>query len=299
MDEKSNPIHFGQYLVTLGLASFLAWKYSGGQLNFYINERFFPLVLFAAIMLWLMAAVNLMYLLKPSESHTSQNKAWLPYGFGIIISSLPAIFALSGQSERLVSIAFMFIALCAFLLVQKRQGYSLAAAHPASILMLLLLALPVIIGVSAPAQPLSSSSLDNRGVSLTATFSSKEVSSQSFSVIEEDRTILDWIKLAGSARDTSAYTRQQANVIGFVYYDERLDDSQFMLSRFVVTCCAADAQAIGLPVETMQDIDLVDNTWVRVQGTLDKTNINGDTVPLIRAASVEIITAPEQPYLYP
>jgi uncharacterized membrane protein YcgQ (UPF0703/DUF1980 family) len=61
----------------------------------------------------------------------------------------------------------------------------------------------------------------------------------------------------------------------------------------------ADAMAVGLPVENIQSEDLADNTWIHVQGSLDTTNIDGESAPLIQPTNIEIIKAPEQPYLYP
>ena len=298
MDRRDDPLHFGRYIVTLGLSVFLAWKYSSGELHFYINERFFPLTLFAAILLWCLAAIHLTSSLSTSEHPVPKPKASWQYAAGVITSSLPVIMALFNRSASLIYGAFLLNAAGVFSLTRKKQRGEQPTAIR-SLVASLLLVFPVVIGLSSPAQPLSSTSLDDRGVSLTATFGNIKESSQSFEVIEDDRNILDWIKLAGSAADPSVYTGQQANVVGFVYHDDRLEEGQFMLSRFVITCCVADAQAIGLPVESTQSAELSDNTWVRVQGTLDKTIINGDTVPLIQAAAIETIAAPEQPYLYP
>jgi uncharacterized membrane protein YcgQ (UPF0703/DUF1980 family) len=38
---------------------------------------------------------------------------------------------------------------------------------------------------------------------------------------------------------------------------------------------------------------------VRVRGSVQAANLNGQPIPLITAESIEQVTEPEQPYLYP
>ncbi len=293
--KEKSPIS-GQYLVTLGLATFLAWKYSSDQLLYYINERFFPLTLLAIFFLWCIATI---YLLQPGlqgNSSPTRNPAILQQIIGLVTSSLPVISALFSQSALTASLTFSLSVLASFFLFKDR--IKLNITNTKSAIALLTLALPIVIGISAPAQPLSSGTLDNRGVSLTATFNGAE-SPQNFDQIEEERTILDWIKIVNSSDNPDVYMGQPVSVIGFVYHNENLSADQFMLIRFVVTCCTADAQAIGLPVQTDETMDLPDNTWMHIQGNLDNTIYNDNTVPLIIAESIEVIEVPQQPYLYP
>ena len=294
--KQKNRNRFGHYLVTLGLAVFLAGKLSNGKLNFYINERFFPLTIFAIITLWCMATFNLLSAIQPEKKAQTENKLDPRFVLAGLTSSLPILCSLVKLPNPVIYIVFIFCSIGSYIMVLRYVEQSQFTAKHIPPYALILLALPVLIGLSTPEQPLSSESLDTRGVSLTATFSSAQESNLAFDIIEDDRTILDWIKLSS---DSSTYIGQQANVVGFVYHDARLDNGQFMLSRFVITCCVADALAVGLPVNGMDRMDLPDNTWVHVKGTLDKTSIDGDTVPLIQATSIEIIEAPEQPYLYP
>jgi uncharacterized repeat protein (TIGR03943 family) len=157
----------------------------------------------------------------------------------------------------------------------------------------------LIIGGVAPETPLSSASLSTRGGSLNAPGSISQQSTDSLAVEQDDRTILDWVKLFNYESDPSAYIGENVNVIGFVYHDPRLTEGAFMVSRFIITCCVADAFAVGMTVDWPQDIQFEDNTWINVQGTLDDMQIGSQTVPLIHAAAIEPVSAPEQPYLYP
>jgi hypothetical protein len=48
--------------------------------------------------------------------------------------------------------------------------------------------------------------------------------------------------------DPAAFIGQEARLIGFVYRDDRFNGDEFMISRFVISCCAADAAPLGLVV---------------------------------------------------
>ena len=87
-------------------------------------------------------------------------------------------------------------------------------------------------------------------------------------------------------------------MIGFVYYDESLPENQFLVSRFVITCCAADSFALGIPVE-WNGSELKENDWVQVKGPVQVTEWNEQKMPLILAESIEKTRAPDQPYLFP
>jgi len=67
---------------------------------------------------------------------------------------------------------------------------------------------------------------------------------------------------------------------------------EFTLTRFYVSCCAADAVPYSVSV-LGTETDYADNTWLRVDGVLEN---DGDQLKLA-AANVEEVDAPESPYL--
>jgi len=74
--------------------------------------------------------------------------------------------------------------------------------------------------------------------------------------------------------------------------------NRFVVIRMMMTCCAADAQPIALPVEPQKKPDLPDMTWVKVTGQAAFPVEGGQRKPLIQDAAIEKIDAPEDPYLY-
>ncbi|MEW6241978.1 MAG: TIGR03943 family protein [Chloroflexota bacterium] len=164
---------------------------------------------------------------------------------------------------------------------------------------LFLLALPLIFGLLIPAQPLGVDAAASRGVVVSAPLASGDVSPGSLAAAPDERNILDWIRIFNYESDLALFLGEPANVIGFIYRDPRLTDGQFMVSRFAVSCCVADAFAIGLIVDWPETASLPEDGWVDVTGTIDTGELNGQRVPLLRADSVTLVDPPAQPYLFP
>lgn len=160
---------------------------------------------------------------------------------------------------------------------------------------LFLLALPLLIGLLVPERPLGAQALSTRGVNVFAASGT----SGRLGLPPGQRSILDWLREAAADSSGAAYAGQPADVTGFVFYDPRLGKGQFMIGRFTIACCVADASALGLAVQTSGSENLPDNTWVRVRGVMASTKLDGRTVPLILADLIEEIPEPEQPYLFP
>jgi uncharacterized repeat protein (TIGR03943 family) len=159
--------------------------------------------------------------------------------------------------------------------------------------------IPLLIGVLIPAHPLDSSALVTKGFNTNSPLVSADSSAQLFETDSEERNILDWLKLFNYERDPSRFFGQKASVIGFVYFDKALNENQFLVSRFVVSCCSADAFALGMAVDWQGASALEQDSWVLVKGTVQSVTLNDQVVPLIQAESVQAVPVPEQPYLFP
>jgi uncharacterized repeat protein (TIGR03943 family) len=193
-----------------------------------------------------------------------------------------------------------------FWLAQVRlRSVSAASAHPdhwhsgaaPTAWGLLVLALPIILGLAIPPAPLGASAVANKGIGAVAPAVGRGSPIQ-LEMAPTDRTVLDWVRAINYAADSTVYNGQPADVVGFVYHDPRLGTGEFLLARFTLTCCVADAAAIGLIVRWPQAGELPTNDWVRVRGRIRTGELDGRPIPVIEAAAVEIVPPPEQPYLY-
>jgi uncharacterized repeat protein (TIGR03943 family) len=159
------------------------------------------------------------------------------------------------------------------------------------------LALPLAIGFLIPARPLGADAATTRGMTLAAPLVTGGGQPAQLAQAPDQRNVLEWIRLFNNEVDLSAHLGETANVIGFVYEDPRLPDGHFVVARFTVSCCVADAFAIGMAVEWPEKLPL--NTWVNVRGPVDVLTVEGQRVPLIRAELVKPVNPPDQPYLFP
>ncbi len=176
-------------------------------------------------------------------------------------------------------------------------------SHDVSWAGLLLLALPVVLGLLVEPRPLGASALQNREINIGndgSLVSANAPEGSELSVIANagDRNILDWLYLFQRNTDPANFDGEEVHVVGFVYRDARFTDTQFMVSRFTVSCCVADAAPIGLIVEWPDTAVLTSDSWVEVSGTLQTQTFNGVAMPVLIANSVSPTETPSQPYLY-
>lgn len=162
-----------------------------------------------------------------------------------------------------------------------------------------LLLLPVLLGWLIPPQPLNTAALSGRELNaLPQTALTVSALSPVRQATEaRDPTLLDWVLAFGESPDPTTFAGKTADLIGFVYRREGLPPDTWLLSRFVVTCCVADATAIGVMVRA-PGIAVEDDAWVQVRGYFDAENVGGEQLPLLIADAVEVIDTPAQPYLY-
>lgn len=98
---------------------------------------------------------------------------------------------------------------------------------------------------------------------------------------------------------------------GFVYRPEGWPDNQFILLRYMIAHCSADASAVGLLVETKEPVTYQNDQWVEVYATVSLKNAPGldefaptawfkgySYKPILVGHTVTPIEEPKHPYLY-
>ncbi len=113
-------------------------------------------------------------------------------------------------------------------------------------------------------------------------------------------TVGDWSSLLRQTSDLAFYRGKPVDVTGFITADKQDPQNLFYVSRFVITCCAVDAQPVGVPVylQGWSSRFSADN-WVRVTGAFAADPSAGSTHPiaLIPTATTSV-AQPSDPYLY-
>lgn len=146
--------------------------------------------------------------------------------------------------------------------------------------------LPAVFGVLTPLKVLDSDAAIHRGLGLTTGQDSLRHSGDGF--LEQVDQVL-----------RSEALGQKVDLIGFVARWEGLGPEEFVLTRFVVTCCAADAVPVGVKVIWRSAGSFLDNQWVRVQGRAKAETWDGRLGVVVRPDAVDRVEVPAVPYIYP
>jgi uncharacterized repeat protein (TIGR03943 family) len=137
-----------------------------------------------------------------------------------------------------------------------------------------------------------------RGVSTAAvTVTRSETQAFRTNVRSASRTLVDWVRTLNNYPEPDAYLGQKANINGFVLYPKGLPPNYLMLSRFVITCCAADAYPVSLPVKFTGDRQTYpQDSWLQIKGKATVETLNGSRQLVIAASELKSIPAPKNPY---
>jgi uncharacterized repeat protein (TIGR03943 family) len=113
-------------------------------------------------------------------------------------------------------------------------------------------------------------------------------------------TVEDWSSLLRQTTDASFYQNKTADVVGFISKDPGDADNEFYVTRFVITCCAVDAQPVGVPVYLPNwKSALHTDQWVKVVGSFDTNPSSKSQEPIaLVPTSTTKVDQPSDPYLY-
>ncbi|PPA69563.1 TIGR03943 family putative permease subunit [Jeotgalibacillus proteolyticus] len=95
------------------------------------------------------------------------------------------------------------------------------------------------------------------------------------------------------------YNGKKIKIKGFVYKENGLNSNQFIISRFLINHCVADARVVGMVSEYKDAALYTQDTWVELQGTIRTEEYNGVEIPVIQVEEVETISEPDDPYIFP
>lgn len=158
---------------------------------------------------------------------------------------------------------------------------------------LVAVALPAVLVLALPPQTLSSYAASRRASFVRTGFSASpgEIASGTL-------TLLDVAAAQTSPegeRALASRAGETASFVGFVDRRPGTPADEFLLTRFVVTCCVADATIVQVRVVDVPPGRFAPDDWVRVTGRIYPL---GREV-ILDASRIEPVEPPDRPYLTP
>jgi uncharacterized repeat protein (TIGR03943 family) len=110
-------------------------------------------------------------------------------------------------------------------------------------------------------------------------------------------SVKDWAALL-SQGGPEAVLGKQVNLSGYVL--DRDEEDVFFIARLVVSCCAVDAQPIGVPVYRPGWRDEIEpGAWIRIDGAfVNNPSRDSQEGVAIGVGSLASIEEPDQPYVF-
>lgn len=163
-----------------------------------------------------------------------------------------------------------------------------------------LLLIVAISGLVITPRPFASQTAIDRGVNDSITLTRVRPQTFQASARTEDKSLIDWIRTLQVYPEPDAYTGQKAKLQGFVVTTPELSEQYFLLTRFVITCCAADVYPVRLPVKLTsgKNSDYKVDSWLEVEGQMITETIADKRQLVVQASSIKPIPEPKNPYDY-
>jgi uncharacterized repeat protein (TIGR03943 family) len=254
----------------------------------------------------------------PNQSPTRADlrRLWRPEWIDVLSLGMWGIlllkYWLSGQLGLLIHPHYFWLAIAAgfaLLVVAGLQAWRLWQQTPVSGLRHITLFPPgwmsgvllaaALVGLMITPRPFGGDTAIQRG--LTDNFTVTRSRPQAFRASQksQDRTLIDWIRLLDVYPEPDAYKGQKVKVKGFVVHTPNLPDTYLKLTRFVITCCAADAYPIGLPVKLQGSRQAFKpDHWYEVSGEMITETLEDKRQLVIQATALQPIQEPANPFAY-
>lgn len=92
------------------------------------------------------------------------------------------------------------------------------------------------------------------------------------------------------------YIGKTVEITGFAYIDPA--SKRVSLTRYVISCCIADASAVGLSIDAGAENNLVDGHWYQMQGIISMISYKKDVFPVLKITWYNEIKKPLFTYIF-
>jgi uncharacterized repeat protein (TIGR03943 family) len=216
--------------------------------------------------------------------------AWAALFWFLLVSGRDA-FYLSTRTEWVVPVAAVLLTLATLGRLASARAAQTEPLRSRELGVMIAMVVPVLLITILPPATLGSFSAGKRSAVAGAGFSAS-----TGDIATGDLTLVDVATAQTTPEGERALARragEQVDFIGFVtrYADTPADE--FLLTRYVVSCCVADATVAQVRVVNVTPGGFEDNEWVQVTGTIYPI---GREV-IVNASTIQGVSRPERPYL--
>jgi uncharacterized repeat protein (TIGR03943 family) len=94
------------------------------------------------------------------------------------------------------------------------------------------------------------------------------------------------------------FVGKKVKVKGFIYREDNFKKDEFVIARFGLSCCVADASVYGTLANVKESKEFADDDWVEATGMIEKKEYDGFILPSLKLQTVKKVEAPTNPYVY-
>jgi putative membrane protein len=166
---------------------------------------------------------------------------------------------------------------------------------------LLVAGLVLMAAYALPARTLSSDIAGQRSSNFNNSQTQTSGSGNTLALFGTDTTrltIADWVSAFNLKTNANFYAGKKVDIVGFVFHPKGTPSDVFYVSRFRITCCAVDAQPLGVPVYSPGWREkFEEDSWVRVTGSFTETDQDIAEPAIVTPQSIERTDQPANPYV--
>jgi uncharacterized repeat protein (TIGR03943 family) len=219
--------------------------------------------------------------------------AWASLFWFLILSGRVNLY-LSARTAWIAPVGAGMLTVAALGRLAAARGKAREPLRRREAVVMALLVLPVVVVMASPPETLGAFSAPRK-----ARFSATRLDTF-YGAFDETSDITLLMVAAGQTSEEGSEllaTRAGSPVdfVGFVVRNPDTPADELLLTRYVITCCAADATVVQVRVVNVTPGRFDENDWVRVRGQIFPL---GREV-IVAADSIEEVPRPDRPYLTP
>jgi uncharacterized repeat protein (TIGR03943 family) len=217
--------------------------------------------------------------------------AWASLFWFLELSGRDA-FYLSTRTEWVVPVAAALLTAAAIGRLASARSLVAEPLRRGELAVLAAMVVPVLLVVALPPATLGTFSADKRGgVGVGFVASAEDIGSGTL-------TLVDVASAQTTPEGERALAARAGETVSFVGVVTRYADTpadEFLLTRYVVSCCVADATVAQVRVVNVTPGAFEDGQWVEVTGTIFP--LGREVFVLAASSGVVEVDRPERPYL--